>query len=296
MRGEPAVLLQTEHLTKDYDSFRALDDLNLVVAPGEVVGLLGPNGSGKTTALRLMLGFLRPSAGRALIGGHDCWHDSVAARKLVAYLPGELRLYENMTGLQLVRFLSELRGQPVLDGLAALARRFDIDLTRPIANLSSGMKRKVALLQVLTPHAPLLIMDEPTNALDPTMREELLIEVKESRERGQAVLFSSHVLSEVEAVCDRVAILQRGRLAHVQRIAELLEGRLIHARFSGPHEPVPKLPELTVRQQQANEVVLEYLGPLPPLLEWLARQPLHELRMEPLGLSSIYARYHGSDT
>jgi ABC-2 type transport system ATP-binding protein len=295
MRAGGVVLLQTEHLTKDYGAFRALDDLNLSVSPGEVVGLLGPNGSGKTTALRLILGFLRPSAGRATIGGHDCWQDSVTARRLVAYLPGELRLYENMTGRQLVEFLERLRGTPINQELDDLAARFEIDLTRPIANLSSGMKRKVALLQVLTPHAPLLIMDEPTNALDPTMRDQLLAEVKAARQRGQAVLFSSHVLGEVEAVCDRVAILKRGRLVHLQRLEELREGRLIRVRFSGPVGPVPELPELLVRAGSPDEMVLEYSGALPPVLDWLARQPLHELRMEPLGLNAIYARYHGTD-
>src|SRR3954451_18185052 len=153
------MLLRTEGLTKDYGRFRALDGLDLGVAPGEVVGLLGPNGSGKTTALRLVLGFLRPTAGRATVGGHDCWHDGVNARRLLAYLPGELRLYDNMTGRQLVHFLGRLRGHPVPPDLDLLARRFEIDLDRPLANLSSGMKRKVALLQVLSPHSPLLIMD-----------------------------------------------------------------------------------------------------------------------------------------
>src|SRR5215470_16661148 len=131
------MLLRTEHLTKDYGRFRALDDLQLEVTAGEVFGLLGPNGSGKTTALRLLLGFLRPTAGRASIAGHDCWRDSVAARRQVAYLPGELRLYENMTGRQLVRFLSRLRGLKNGNDLGRLATRFDIDLDRPIAHLSS---------------------------------------------------------------------------------------------------------------------------------------------------------------
>src|SRR5262249_5440857 len=161
------MLLRTENLTKDYGSFRALDALNLSLGPGEVFGLLGPNGSGKTTALRLVLGFLRPTAGAAWVGGHHCWHDGVAARRHLAYLPGELRLYENMTARRLVRFADGLGGRPSPADLADLARRFDIDLDRPIAHLSSGMKRKVALLQVLAPHAPLLIMDEPTNTLDP---------------------------------------------------------------------------------------------------------------------------------
>src|SRR5262245_1685287 len=141
------MLLVTENLTKDYGRFRALDRLDLSIAPGEIFGLLGPNGSGKTTALRLLLGFIRPTGGRAAIAGHDCWKNGVAARRQVSYLPGELRLYENMTGRQLIRFLGRLRGRPSRGETDALARRFEIDLDRPLAQLSSGMKRKVALLQ-----------------------------------------------------------------------------------------------------------------------------------------------------
>jgi ABC-2 type transport system ATP-binding protein len=292
--SDQPMLLRTEHLTKDYDRARALADVNLTVEHGEVFGLLGPNGSGKTTALRLLLGFLRPTAGHAWIEGHECWRDSVAVRRRVAYLPGELRLYESMTGRQLIHFLSRLRDQTVRDDLETLARRFDIDLDRPLAQLSSGMKRKVALLQVLVPRTPLVIMDEPTNALDPIMRDELLAQVREAHKRGQTVLFSSHVLSEVENVCDRVAILQRGRLAHVQVMSELREGRLIRARFTGDIASLPPLAGLQVQAQQHDWLTLEYTGPLPQLLAWLACQPLADLRMEPLGLKAIYHRYHGT--
>ena len=222
------MLLRTEQLTKDYGRFRALDSLDLQVAPGEIFGLLGPNGSGKSTALRLMLGFLRPTLGHAWIGEHECWSDSVAARRQVAYLPGELRLYENMTCRQLVQFLGRLRGQRDFHDLEPLARAFDIDISRPLATLSSGMKRKVALLQVLLPRTPLVILDEPTNALDPTMRDELLEQIREARRRGQAVLFSSHVLGEVEQVCDRVGILKEGKLVHVQRLADLRSAKRVH--------------------------------------------------------------------
>jgi ABC-2 type transport system ATP-binding protein len=289
------MLLHTDHLTKTYGGFRALDDLNLSIAAGEVVGLLGPNGSGKTTALRLILGFLQPTAGRATVAGHDCWSDSVRARRHIAYLPGELRLYENMTGRQLVLFLSELRGEQSRADVDALARRLDIDLDRPIAHLSSGMKRKVALLQVLVPHAPLLILDEPTNTLDPTMRDELLAQLRNARDQGQAVLFSSHVLGEVEQVCDRVAILQRGRLVHLQALKELQQARLVHVRFGGAVGGLPSLPGLTVRAQDDGRVTWEHAGPLSPLLEWLAAQPVLDLRVEPLGLSGIYHRYHGAE-
>jgi ABC-2 type transport system ATP-binding protein len=288
-------LLRTEHLTKDYGRFRALDDLTLAVGPGEVFGILGPNGSGKTTALRLVLGFLRPTAGHAWVAGHECWHDGVAARRRLAYLPGELRLYENLSGRQLVRFLDRLRGHRVGRDLDELARRFDIDLDRPLANLSSGMKRKVALLQVLVARADLVIMDEPTNALDPTMRDELLGQVRQARDRGQAVVFSSHVLAEVEQVCDRVAILRQGRLAHLQAMADLRAGRLVRARLrDGAAAELPPLDGLAVRERRGPELVLEYSGELPPLLAWLGRQPLADLRLEPLGLKGVYQRYHGN--
>jgi len=289
-------LLRTAGLTKDYGRFRALDGLDLTIVPGEVFGLLGPNGSGKSTALRLLLGFLKPTAGRATIAGHDCWHASVAARRHVAYLPGELRLYENMTGRQLVHFLSRLRGHPVRTELDALARRLNIALDRPLVTLSSGMKRKVALLQVLAMHAPLLILDEPTNTLDPTMRDQLLDQLKQARERGQAVLFSSHVLAEVEQVCDRVGILQRGRLVHLQQMAELRQANLVRARFSQPVNGLPDLQGLTLRERHDSQLAVEYNGPLPVLLAWLARQPVVDLRVEPLGLSPIYHRYHGAES
>jgi len=288
------MLLRTEHLTKNYGQIRALDDLTLNIAAGEIFGLLGPNGSGKTTALRLLLGMLRPTAGSAWIAGHDCWYDGVAARRHVAYLPGELRLYENMTGRQLVNFLGRLRGQPVDGELARLAARLDIDLDRPIAQLSSGMKRKVALLQVLTPHAPVLILDEPTNTLDPTMRDELLGQLRQARDHGQAVLFSSHVLTEVEQVCDRVGILQRGRLVHLQEMKELRDARLVQACFARPPGTGPDLPGLCERERHADCVTWEYAGPLPPLLDWLASQGVKDLRVQPLGLAPIYHRYHGA--
>ena len=288
-------LLVAENLTKDYGSFRALDGLNLSVAPGEVVGLLGPNGSGKTTALRLFLGFMRPTAGRASLGGFDCWRQSVEARRQVTYLPGELRLYENMTGRQLVRFLGRLRGDEPGPEVDALARRLDIDPDKPLTQMSSGMKRKVALLTVLVPKVPLIILDEPTNTLDPTMRDELIEQLRQAKAAGKAVLFSSHVLQEVEAVCDRVAILRRGRLVHLQDMAGLREGRHVTARLTGP--PPAADPDGTPLSPDAiphGRLDLEYRGPLPGLLRWLAAQPVADLKVAPLGLSAIYRKYHGA--
>jgi ABC-2 type transport system ATP-binding protein len=288
------MLLHTDQLTKNYGRLCALDRLTLTVQPGEIVGLLGPNGSGKSTALRLLVGFLKPTAGHANIGGHDCWRESVQARRQLAYLPGELRLYENMTGRQLVRFLGLLRQQMARNDVDKLAQRLDLDLDRPIAHLSSGMKRKVALLQVLLPRVPLLILDEPTNTLDPIMRDELLAQLLEARQRGQAVLFSSHVLTEVERVCDRVAILRQGRLVHLQDMPELRQAQRISVRFAGQAPQPPQMQHLQVCERQNDRLTLEYRGDLPKLLGWLAEQAVVDLHVEPLGLAEIYHFYHGN--
>jgi ABC-2 type transport system ATP-binding protein len=289
------MLLQTENLTKDYGKTRALEDLTLHVAPGQIVGLLGPNGSGKTTALRLFLGFLKPTSGRAMIAGFDCWSQSVQARGQLAYLPGELRLYENMTARQLVRFLARLRSAVRPAAEDVLAKRLDIDLDRPLAQLSSGMKRKVALLQVLLRQAPLLILDEPTNTLDPTMRDGLLDQLVQARERGQAVLFSSHVLAEVERICDHVAILKGGRLVHMQALSALPDGKRVFARFQGKPPELPALPALEIKERGQDFLDLAYAGPLPLLLQWLSRQEVVDLRVSALGIRGIYQRFHGTD-
>jgi ABC-2 type transport system ATP-binding protein len=290
----PDPLLAAENLTKDYGSFRALAGVTLSIAPGEVVGLLGPNGSGKSTALRILLGFLRPTLGRASIAGFDCWSQGVEARRRVAYLPGELRLYDTMTGRRLVQFLANLRGDTPGPEVDALAKRLDIDIDRPLTHMSSGMKRKVALLAVLVPKVPLIILDEPTNTLDPTMRDELLDQLRGAKARGQAVLFSSHVLQEVEAVCDRVAVLRRGELVHLQEMSELREGRHVTATLTGTAPQTgPDGEQLPADATADGRLNLTYRGALPALLDWLARQPVTDLKVEPQGLSAIYRRFHG---
>jgi ABC-2 type transport system ATP-binding protein len=283
-------LLVADRLTKDYGSFRALDALTLGVRPGEIIGLLGPNGSGKSTALRLFLGFLRPTAGRCSVAGFDSWAQSVEVRRRVAYLPSELRLYETMTGRRLVRFLADLRGERLEAEADRLAKQLDVPLDKPLTQLSSGMKRKVALLSALLPKVSLIVLDEPTNALDPSMRGQLLEQLTLAKHRGQSVLFSSHVLAEVEQVCDRVAVLRRGELVHLQPMSELREGRYVRAHFAKPPATGPDGQPL----KPADGVVeLEYRGPLPDLLKWLNDHSPKDVRIEPLGLGPLYHRIHG---
>jgi ABC-2 type transport system ATP-binding protein len=293
--ADPPPPLLAEGLTKDYGRFRALDGLDLTVQPGEVIGLLGPNGSGKSTALRLFLGFLRPTAGRAELGGFDCWSAGVEARRRVAYLPAELRLYEDLTGRELLRFLGRLRGrEPDPTEVAGLAGRLDVDLSRPLRHLSSGMKRKAALMSVLLPEVPLVLLDEPTNALDPTMRSELISQLRRLRDRGQAVVFSSHVLPEVEAVCDRVVVLRKGRLVHAAAMSDLRQVRSVRVRFPRVPERWPEALGVAPAPAGADGTVcFSYRGELPPLLSWLAAQGVTDLSVEAGGLTAVYQQFHG---
>lgn len=286
----PLMLLVADKLTKHYGPTVALDALDLRIAPGEVVGLLGPNGSGKTTSLRLFLGFLQATSGTATLGGFDCWKQSVEARKLVTYLPGELRLYDTMTGRQIVRFLGDLRGEKFGDEVDDLAKRLDINPDTPLTRMSSGMKRKVALLAVLLPKVPLIILDEPTNTLDPTMRDEFLEQIRQAKAAGKAILFSSHVLSEVEAVCDRVVILRKGKLVHHQVMSELTAFRKVSVRVNGM---VPNAgPDGEAVRVEGDRVRFDYAGELPKLMAWLSGQKLEDVTIEPQGLGAIYRRYH----
>src|SRR5947209_306479 len=227
-------MIATEGLTKVYGSTHALSDLTMEVRKGEAYGLLGPNGSGKTTTIRLLLGLLRPTSGRASVAGLDAWKQSLEVRSLVSYLPGELRLIGSMSGLGLLRFLSSLRGGAGLDRAVAIAETvMRLDLRRKIRNYSTGMKQKLALAQAFADPVEVLILDEPTSSLDPSVRSDVLDLVREARTNGQTVIFSGHVLSEVEAVADRVAIMRRGKLMHVEDMHARRNLRLLLVRFEG---------------------------------------------------------------
>jgi ABC-2 type transport system ATP-binding protein len=288
-------LVVTDHLSKRYGELAALDDCTLQVERGEVFGLLGPNGSGKTTLLRLLMGYLKPTHGTAHIDGLDCCHQSVPVHARVAYLPGEARLPPRQRGREVLRFFSRVRPQGDLQRAIALAERLRLDLSRPVALMSTGMRQKLALVAVLSFDTPIVILDEPTSNLDPTMRSEVLALVREARAAGRTVIFSSHVLSEVEAACDRVAILRQGQLVHTQIVSQVRRQHRIRARLTGPMQPAPAelARELSIRINGASQVVIETPGELSGLLGWLAQAPLAEVHIEPVGLQSVYERYHG---
>ena len=288
------MLVSVDHLSKSYGSFAALRDCTLDVSEREIFGLLGPNGAGKTTLLRSLLGFIQPTSGTARVAGHDCHTESLAVRRRTAYLPGEARLFRRMRGHQVIDFFAGLRPDCHRQQAMAIADRLDLDCRRQVSRMSTGMRQKLALAVVLAIDCPLVILDEPTANLDPTARAEVLDLVQEARQAGRTVIFSSHVLSEIEATCDRVVILRAGQLVHEQSIATLRQRHRISARLAEPLAAIPAGLSEHVRliHQAEGRVVLEATESLTELLGWLADLPLSELRIEPVGLAAVYDKYH----
>ncbi|QDV70642.1 putative ABC transporter ATP-binding protein YbhF [Rosistilla carotiformis] len=287
-------IVETRALTKRFGDFVALDRCSLTVQPGDVFGLLGPNGAGKTTLLRTLLGFLRPSSGTASICGHDVFSESLAVRQNVAYLPGDARLPRHMRGRSVLRFFSDLHPLGSAERSLALADRFELDLQRRVGFMSTGMRQKLALCVVLSTQSPIVILDEPTANLDPSVRKAVLEQVEQIRDSGRTVILSSHVLSEIEQVCNRVVFLRRGQLVLEQSISELKDRHRIILWIDDKHFEIPHSLRERVEEtfREGDRIVLETDSDLAPLLSWLATLAPRELRLEPLGIEAIYDRVH----
>jgi ABC-2 type transport system ATP-binding protein len=289
--------ISIEGLTKRYGDFTALDQCNLTIERGEIFGLLGPNGAGKTTLLRLLMGFTRPTAGKATIDGLDTYTDSVAVHRLATYLPGDVRLFRRMRATEFLEFIHSLRSKGAAKRGIEIAKRMELDLNRKIAFMSTGMRQKLALAAVLASETQLVILDEPTSNLDPNVRSTVGRMVRELRQEGRTVIFSSHVMSEVEEICDEVAILRKGQLVHTQSIVDLKRTHRIHARHTGEMPSVPaELSALVEVSRLADgRVRMDTSAELSQLLGWLATLNLDELQIEPIGLRAIYDRFHSTE-
>lgn len=292
------VFVETEGLSKRFGDFDALVNCTLRVEPGEVFGLLGPNGAGKTTLLRLLLGFLRPTGGSGRVGGVDILHDSVGVRRQVAYLPGDAHLPRHMKSHHLLRLFAELQPYGDYQRSLEIATRLELDLRRRVAFMSTGMRQKLALATVLGPRTPLLILDEPTANLDPSVRGEVLKLVQEAKGEGRTVIFSSHVLSEIEEVCDRAVFLRRGHLVLSQPLADLRARHLLRGMSRSRLHAPPFSPAATVQIQQRDDgrFVIDACGALEEVLAWLLQQgEITALQIEPVRLRTVYNAVHFGD-
>jgi ABC-2 type transport system ATP-binding protein len=281
------------------DPILALEEVGLAVRPGEIFGFLGPNGAGKSTCIRLLLGFLHPTAGSARVLGLDTRSDGVAIRARVGYLPGGIALYDAMTGAALLDYLGAFyRRAPVLrarltDGLELAAA----DLARPVRDYSRGMRQKLGIVQALQHDPELAILDEPSEGLDPLMQRAFYEILDELRAAGRTVFLSSHILSEVERVCDRVAIVRHGRLVALEEIGALLarRRRSVEMRLDGPPPSLAGVPGVTDVVVVDGHVRCQLEGDVRPFLAAIAGSPVTDMTIEPARLEDAFLEFYADE-
>jgi ABC-2 type transport system ATP-binding protein len=294
---EPAVVISVQALTKRYGASRGVEDLTFEVAAGEAFGFLGPNGAGKTTTIRTLLDLIRPTSGTVRVFGMDPRIEGVRVHERIGYLPGELALYERMTVEAYLRTFAELRGGVPWSSVAELAERLGLALDRRIHDLSHGNKQKVGLTQAFMHRPDLLIMDEPTQGLDPLVQQTFFAMVEEERTRGATIFLSSHVMPEVERVCDRVGIIRDGRLATVADIGELKAKALrrLEFHFGGP---VPaavfeRLPGVKEVSAHGDSVLLSVEGSLDAVIKEAATHEVVSMETREPNLEEAFLAFYG---
>lgn len=291
--------IRTDGLRKSYGPVQALRGVDLAVPRGEIFGFLGPNGAGKTTTIRCLLDLIRPDAGTIHVLGHNPQKDPVAVRSRAGYLPGELNLEQNLTAEALLRYLVNLQGNEVQwTYVQQLAERLNLDLDRHIKNLSKGNKQKVGLIQALMARPTLLLLDEPTSGLDPLMQQEVYHLLREARDDGATVFFSSHIIGEVETLADRVAILREGVIVEEAEPEQLtrLTMRRVHVNFlrSVDVEGLGQVPGVSVARRNGEQATLQVEGEMDALVKALATYPISDLTTERISLEQIFLTYYGA--
>ncbi len=293
------MIIQTERLTKHYGKARGIIDVDLAVQPGEVFGFLGPNGAGKSTTIRVLLDFIRPSAGRATIFGLDSHESALEIHRRLGYLPGDLALYPRLTGEQNLRYLANLRGGVDWGFVRQLADRLDADLSKQVKSYSSGNRQKIGLIQAFMHRPELLILDEPTGGLDPLVQQEFYKLVKEAQAGGQTVFLSSHNLHEVERVCDRVGIIREGRLIAVETVADIKAKALrrLEIYFGQPvnSDEFARLPGVRHVASENSHLRFTVEGSLDALVKQAAQYTVVNLVSEQPNLEEIFLTFYAKE-
>lgn len=282
-------------LVKTFGPTRALDDLNLDVRTGEVHGFLGPNGAGKSTTIRILLGLLRADSGTARLLGGDPWKDTAALHRRLAYVPGDVNLWPNLTGGEVIDLLGRLRGGLNKARRAELLERFELDPRKKGRTYSKGNRQKVALVAALSSDVELLILDEPTSGLDPLMEAVFQDCINDERERGRTVLLSSHILAEVEALCDRVSIIRNGHIVETGTLADLrhLTRTSISAELAGPPNGLTSMAGVHDLVAEGNRVKFEVdSDKLDPVLKQLVSSGVRTLTSQPPTLEELFLRHY----
>jgi ABC-2 type transport system ATP-binding protein len=289
--------IRTEQLSKTFGSTEALVDLDLEVSQGEVIGYLGPNGAGKTTTIRLLLGLIRATRGRAEVFGVDAQADPVRAHRRAAYVPGEASLWPSLTGTETLHLLGRVQGRVDTAYRDLLLQRFEFDPTKKVRAYSKGNRQKLILIAGLMTRADLLLLDEPTAGLDPLMERAFRTCIDEARERGQTVFLSSHILSEVEALCDRIAILRAGHVVEVGTLAQMrhLSALQVEAQLDGSVPDLSSVPGVSAVEIDGHRLRCQVTGSIEPLLAVLASADVRHLISREPSLEELFLAHYGSD-
>jgi ABC-2 type transport system ATP-binding protein len=292
----PAEVIRTDHLTKRYGSVPALSDLSLSVRRGEIFGFLGPNGAGNSTMIRTLLGYLHPTSGAATVLGRDVVADSVEIRRRTGYLPGGIALYGSLTGIDALRYLADLQGQPGVrrEELCERLKLSPRDLRRRVRDYSRGMRQKLGVIQALQHDPELAILDEPTEGLDPLVQHAFYAILDDLQAAGRTIFFSSHVLPEVERVCDRVAIIRAGELMALQTVEDLLSRRKrrITLRWRGAPPDLSAISGLEDVEVRGDRATGTLLGAVGPFVRAVASPALEDLTIEPASLEEAFLEYY----
>ncbi len=287
------VALNIAGLKKYFGKTKAVDDVSLTVQSGEMFGFLGPNGAGKTTTIRTIMDFIRPTAGQIQVFGQDAQQNAVAVKHQIGYLPGNPHAFEKWTGNEHIEWVRRTNGG--VDSAQELVEKFDFDPKRPAHHLSSGNRQKLGLILALMTNPKLVILDEPTNALDPLVQNSLYALLRDRVKQGTTVFMSSHNLAEVERICDRVAIIRQGKLVAVERIADLKDKHIhrIQVTFDRPTKPdTLRQDGITIEAAADRALTLKVQGELQPLLAKLATLPVKTLDVKSADLEDIFLTYY----
>ncbi len=284
--------IQTKNLTKLYGEHVGMKNVTLEIKEGEVFGFVGPNGAGKSTAIRTLLGLLQPTSGSGTLFGTDITQgEKVRAR--IGYLPSEVNYYEEMSSLELLEYHMRFYGESNRAKIEELAAFFELDLHKKITDLSFGNKKKCAILQSLLHDPDLLILDEPTSGLDPLMQNRFFEHLEERNKQGTTIFFSSHVLSEVQRMCDRAAVIKEGEIIAVENINELMAKQVKRVRLKYPErKETDQIDGMNDIQWHGNKLEFNYVGKIQPLLNWLQTQDILDLTLEEPDLETIFMNYY----
>jgi ABC-2 type transport system ATP-binding protein len=286
--------IETKNLTKFYGEHLGIKDVTLEVKKGEIFGFIGPNGAGKSTAIRTLLGLLHPTAGSAKMLDMDIVSEGAELRKKIGYLPSEVNYYDEMSSRELLEYHMRFYGDSDPKEIERLAEYFELDLDKKITDLSFGNKKKCAILQSMLHKPELLILDEPTSGLDPLMQNRYFEMLEKLNQEGVTIFFSSHILSEIQRMCDRAAVIRQGEITAIEDINALLEKQMKKGRFVFKNKPA-ELQMLEGVQNpvwHANKLSFEYVGDINPLVNWMSNLELLDATLEEPDLESIFMNYY----